>query len=321
MSTQLMADLPSVRVRQAFPFENTGCDYAGPLLLKQFSGRNTRKSKGYICLFVCLVTSALHMELVTDLSTEAFIAAVRRFIARRGKCRQIYSDNGRNFLGASRELNEMHKAIMSQAHNEIVSASLAEDGIQWNYIPPLAPHWGGIWESAVRSVKLHLKRVIVSTELTFEQMHTLLAQIEAVVNSRSLGIAPDSEVSYLSPAHFLIGRPYTTVPEGDLTEVNINKLSYWQHVQNMFQGFWRRWHQEYLTSLQQRPKWKQAQPNLAVGNLVIVKDKNLPPAKWIMGKVSETYPGTDGNVRVVKLKTQQGEMTRPITGLVRLPIL
>lgn len=222
ITEQLMADLPKIRVRQAFPFENSGCDYAGPLLLKQFAGRNPKRSKGYICLFVCLVTSAIHIELVTDLSTECFIAALRRFIARRGKCRLIYSDNGRNFIGASRQLDEMHKLLMSQAHNEIVSASLAEDGIQWKFIPPIAPHWGGIWESAVRSVKLHLRRVIRNTELTFEQMHTLLTQIEAVVNSRPLGVVPDTEFGYLSPAHFLIGRPYTSMPEGDLTEVPVN---------------------------------------------------------------------------------------------------
>ncbi|XP_075148905.1 uncharacterized protein LOC142222579 [Haematobia irritans] len=318
---QLMADLPSIRVRQAFPFENTGCDYAGPIILKQYSGRNTKKSKGYICLFVCLVTSAIHLELATDLSTDCFIAALKRFISRRGKCKKIFSDNGRNFLGASRELNEMHKVILSQTHNEIVSASLAEDGIQWTFIPPFAPHWGGMWESAVRSVKLHLKRVIGNTELTFEQMHTLLAQVEAVVNSRPLGTVPDTDCEYLSPAHFLIGRPYTTVPEGDLVNLTPNRLGYWQHVQNMFQGFWRRWHQEYLTSLQQRPKWNRPQPNLAVGDVVVVKEKNLPPSKFLLAKVIETYPGIDGNVRAVKLKTQCGEMTRPISTLVKLPII
>ncbi|XP_075167810.1 uncharacterized protein LOC142239966 [Haematobia irritans] len=318
---QLMADLPSIRVRQAFPFENTGCDYAGPIILKQYSGRNAKKSKGYICLFVCLVTSAIHLELATDLSTDCFIAALKRFISRRGKCKKIFSDNGRNFLGASRELSEMHKVILSQTHNEIVSASLAEDGIQWTFIPPFAPHWGGMWESAVRSVKLHLKRVIGNTELTFEQMHTLLAQVEAVVNSRPLGTVPDTDCEYLSPAHFLIGRPYTTVPEGDLVNLTPNRLGYWQHVQNMFQGFWRRWHQEYLTSLQQRPKWNRPQPNLAVGDVVVVKEKNLPPSKFLLAKVIETYPGIDGNVRAVKLKTQCGEMTRPISTLVKLPII
>ncbi|XP_075158009.1 uncharacterized protein LOC142231279 [Haematobia irritans] len=319
MIQQQMGDLPSVRVRQAFPFENTGCDYAGPFILKQHSGRKAQKTKGYICLFVCLVTTAIHLELATDLSTECFLAALRRFISRRGKCRNIYSDNGRNFLGASKELNEMHKVLISQNRNEAISLSLADDGIKWHFIPPFTPHYGGIWESAVRSVKLHMKRVIQNTELTYEQMHTLLAQIEGVVNSRLLGSAPDTECGYLSPAHFLIGRPCTVVPEGNISDINPNRLSYWQHVQNMFQGFWKKWHNEYLTSLQQRPKWNRKQPNLANGDIVLVKDKNLPPSKWLMAKIIETYPGHDEMVRTVKLRTQNGEMTRHITNLAKLP--
>ena len=319
-TSQLMSDLPSVRVRQAFPFENSGCDYAGPFTVKLYKGRNAKKSKAYICLFVCLVTSAIHLELAIDLSTECFLAALRRFISRRGKCRQIYSDNGRNFVGASKELRDMHSTIMTQRRNEILAASLAEDGIEWIYIPPLAPHWGGIWESAVRSVKLHLKRVVANTELTFDQMNTLLTQVEAVVNSRPLGVAPDTDCEYLSPAHFLIGRPYTMVPEGDLVHTNPNRLDYWQHVQNLFQGFWKRWHSEYLTSLQQRPKWNIRQDNLKQDEVVVIKEKNIPPSKWLLARIIATYPGPDGNIRVVRLKTKTGEFTRPITAVVRLPI-
>ncbi|XP_061399074.1 uncharacterized protein LOC133334765 [Musca vetustissima] len=181
MYHQFMGDLPRVRVRQAFPFENCGFDYAGPFILKHYHGRNARKSKGYICLFVCLVTSAIHLELATDLSTECFLASLQRFVARRGKCRNIFSDNGRNFLGASRQLSEIQQVTLSQTHNDLIATSLDEDGIKWNFIPTAPPHYGGIWESAVRSVKLHLKRVVHNTELTFEQMHTLLAQVEAVM--------------------------------------------------------------------------------------------------------------------------------------------
>ncbi|XP_044574077.1 uncharacterized protein LOC123258271 [Drosophila ananassae] len=185
-SHQVMSDLPSVRVRQAFPFANTGCDYAGPITLKVHKGRNPRKEKGYICLFVCLATSALRLELATDLTTDTFLAALRRFISRRGKCSQMYSDNGRNFVGAKRALNKMQTLLKSDEHNNTVLKALAD--------------------------KLHLHRVIGKNDLTFEKMHTLLAQIEAVVNSRPLFSTSDTKVNYLSPAHFLIGRPYTTVP-------------------------------------------------------------------------------------------------------------
>ncbi|XP_070851538.1 uncharacterized protein [Drosophila suzukii] len=316
---QQMADLPSVRVTQALPFVNTGCDYAGPIFLKDAKVRKPRISKGYICLFVCMVTSAIHLELVTDLTTETFLAALRRFISLRGKCSKIYSDNGTNFVGAKRSLNEMQELLASQRHKDIVTSTLADDGIQWVLIPPRAPHWGGKWESAVRCVKLHLRRVTGNSTLTFEQMRTLLAQISAVINSRPLCYTSDTEDNYLSPAHFLIGRPLTTVPDPDLSHIPVGRLGYWQSIQAMLQGFWKQWHQEYLTTLQQRPKWTTSTPNLSIGDVVLVKESNTPPASWHIARVMETYPGKDNLVRAVKLKTSTGEMTRPITKIAVLP--
>ncbi|XP_037942450.1 uncharacterized protein LOC119675329 [Teleopsis dalmanni] len=299
-----MTDLPAVRVRQAHPFENTGCDDAGHFSQKLNNGRNARTFKGYICLFFCLVTSAIHFELATDLSTNCFLAALRRFMSRRGKCSSIFSDNGRIFLGAASVLNEIYAAIMSQFRNEII-----------------APHWGGVWESAVRSVKSHLQRVIGNAVLTFEQMNTLLTQIEAVVNSRPLGATSDSDTNYLSSFHFLIGRPYTLVPEDDLSHINDNKLDYRQHIENMLHGFWRTLHQEYLTSLQNRPKWFRLQPNIAVGNIVVITESSIPPAKCLIAKVTEIHLGSDGLVQIVKLYTVHEEITRPITKVVVLPVL
>nr|XP_043069085.1 uncharacterized protein LOC122321977 [Drosophila bipectinata] len=203
-------------ITQALPFVNTGCDYAGPILLKDAKVRKPRISKGYICLFVCMVTSAIHLELATDLSTETFLAAIRRFFLIRGKCTRMYSDNGTNFIGARRSLDEMQQLLNSTQQKDHVANSLADEGIQWTFIPPRAPLWGGKWESAVRCVKLHLRRVIGSSTLAHEQMRTLLAQISAVVNSRPLCYTSDTDSNYLSPAHFLIGRPFTTIPEADL---------------------------------------------------------------------------------------------------------
>ncbi len=177
--------------------------YAGPILLKDAKVRNPRISKGYICLFVCMVTSAIHLELATDLSTETFLAALRRFFSIRGKCNRIYTDNA---------LDEMQQLLSSSQHQYHIVKTLADEGIQWTFIPPRAPHWGGKWDSAVRCIKLHLRRVIGNTTLTYEQMRTLLAQICAVVNSRPLCYTSDTDDSYLSPAHFLIGRPFTSWP-------------------------------------------------------------------------------------------------------------
>lgn len=318
-SHQQMANLPSVRITQALPFVNTGCDYAGPILLKDANVRKPRMSKGYICFFVCLVTSAIHLELVTDLTTESFLAALRRFISLRGKCSKMYSDNGTNFIGAKRSLDEMQKLLSSPQHTDVVTSTLADEGIKWILIPPRAPHWGGKWESAVRCVKLHLRRVIGNSTLTLEQMRTLLAQISAVINSRPLCYTSDTEVNYLSPAHFLIGRPFTTLPDPDLSHLPAGRLGYWQSIQSMYQGFWKQWHQEYLTTLQQRPKWTTSTPNISIGDVVLVKETNTPPASWHIARVIETYPGKDDLVRAVKLKTSTGEMTRPITKVAVLP--
>ncbi|XP_046869331.1 uncharacterized protein LOC124461974 [Drosophila willistoni] len=268
-SQQRMADLPSIRVTQALPFVNTGCDYAGPILLKDGKGRKPRIGKGYICLFVCLVTSAIHLELVTDLSTDSFLAALTRFVSLRGKCNKIYSDNGTNFIGAKRSLDEMQKLLASQPH--------------------------------------------------IEKMRTLLAQVSAVVNSRPLCYNSDTDINYLSPAHFLIGMPLTTIPEADLGHIPVGRLGYVQSIQSMMQGFWKQWHQEYLTTLQQRPKWTTTTPNIAVGDVVLVKESNTPPAHWHLALVLEAYPGKDQLVRAVRLKTSSGELTRPITKVAVLP--
>lgn len=168
-------------------------------------------------------------------------------------------------------------------------------------------------------MKLHLRRVIGSSILTLEPMHTLLTQIEAVINSRPLCASSDSDLNYLTPSHFLIGRPYTTLPEGNLLDAPINRLTYWETTQNMFQGFWKRWHQEYLTSLQQRPKWSQQKRNYQVGDIVVIKSDNVPPSKWQLGRVIQVHPGDDTMVRVVTLRTSNGTFNRPISKIALLP--
>jgi len=207
----------------------------------------------------------------------------------------------------------MQTFLSSQGHQRNLTQSLANDEIKWSFIPPHSPHWGVKWESSGRSVKLHLLWVVEKTVLTFKQMQTLIAQISAVVNSRPLCYTPDTDLTYLSPAHFLIGRPFTTFPEADLTHLPITRLGYWQLWQSMCQGFWKRWYQEYLTSLQQGRKWSNKERNIAVDNVVLVKDSNLPPAAWILARVVEAHPGPVGLVRAVQLKTSTGEMTRSIT--------
>ncbi|XP_055908277.1 uncharacterized protein LOC129943083 [Eupeodes corollae] len=318
-SSQLMGNLPSSRLSPSFAFDRTGCDYAGPITLRLSRGRKPKFVKGYFALFICMATKAVHLEVVSDLSTDAFLAALRRFIARRGKCSVIYSDNGTNFQGASRTLSEWYALVRSEEHNHRISTTLAAESIKWEFIPPQSLHFGGIWEAGVKSVKQHLRRVVGNTILTFEELSTLLCQIEAILNSRPLCSVSDSDLNPLTPSHLLIGRPYTAIPEPSCLEIPLNRLGRWQLIQNMAQGFWRRWHLDYLTSLQQRPKWQKRTKNFEVGDLVVVKEPNMPPSKWALGRVEKLHPGEDDLVRVVSIRTKNGIFKRSITKLALLP--
>ncbi|XP_055839281.1 uncharacterized protein LOC129907208 [Episyrphus balteatus] len=211
----------------------------------------------------------------------------------------------------------MYKLV--QSHNKKVVEMLAGENIDWQFIPPHSPHFGGLWEAVVKLVKQHLRRVVGDSVLNFEEMCTLLAQIEALLNSRPLCASSDSDLDPLTPSRFLIGRPYTAIPEPSFLETPINRLGRWDLLQNMMQGFWQRWQPDYLTSLQQRPKWREAKRDFEVGDLVILKEPNLPPSQWLLERVTEVHPGEDGHVRVVTLRTKRGTFMRPVTKLALLP--
>jgi transposase InsO family protein len=212
---QLMADLPKDRVTPTRPFTVTGVDYAGPFTLKNGHGRTTRTIKGYIVIFVCFATRAMHIELVCECTSSAFLNALKRFIARRGKPRCIYSDNGTNFVGANKKLKELSSLLKSKTFSNSVIDALANDCISWHFIPPRSPHMGGLWEAAVKSVKSHLKRVLGDRMLNFEEMYTLLAMIEACFNSRPITpLSNDAhDLTSLTLEHFLIGTPLRHPPK------------------------------------------------------------------------------------------------------------
>ncbi|GFT45987.1 integrase catalytic domain-containing protein [Trichonephila clavipes] len=318
----MMSDLPSSRNSPAPAFMRCGVDYAGPFQIKTIKGRGSKSFKAYIALSVCFATRAIHLELVTDLSADAFIAALKRFISRRGKCSDIYSDCGSNFVGAKRKLMEFEKLAKSDNYNQNVSKFLTDNGIKWHQNVPGAPHMGGLWEAGIKSTKYNLKRVVGETKLTYEEFETFLTEIEACLNSRPLTpISNDqNDLSALTPGHFIIGRPLTSIPEPNYIDSNNSYLTRWQQIQKLVQQFWKRWHKEYLTRLQQRPKWLLPTKNFQVNDLCLIKDDNLPPTRWKMGRIVQLYPGLDNKVRVVNVKTSDGILKRNITKLSLLPI-
>ncbi|GBN63652.1 hypothetical protein AVEN_35187-1 [Araneus ventricosus] len=241
-SNQVRADLPSSRVNISRVFTRVGINFCGPFSIKLFSGRFKKSYKCYICIFICFVVKSVHLEIVNSCSTDAFIGALKRFIARRGTPNDIYSDNGTNFVGANNELRKILKDLFNKESTGKIEDFIASEGIFWHFNPPATPHFGGLWEGGVKSLKSYLKRVVGNTVLTHEEFSTLVTLVEAVLNARPLcNLSSDpNDYFVLTRAHFLVGSSLTALPDPDLTEVPINRLNRWQLVQRLSQIFWKK---------------------------------------------------------------------------------
>ncbi|XP_044597582.1 uncharacterized protein LOC123274157 [Cotesia glomerata] len=317
---QRMGQLPASRVTPSLVFEHAGVDYAGPVSLKFFQGRGARSYKAWIAVFVCFSTSATHLELVTDYSAQGFLKAFRRFTARRGICKTLTSDCGTNFQGASVILKRLLAGSTKESQH--LQQLIANDGTKWKFNPPGAPHMGGKWEAAVKSVKHHLSRINSDKILTYEDFSTLLTQVEAVLNSRPLSALSEDpdDLTALTPGHFIRGAPLTLIPEPTLVDTPANRLSRLEDIQQRLQLFWYHWSASCLKSHQTISKWNTSFNDIDVGSLVLVTDERYPPSKWPLGRVTHTHPGKDNLTRVVTIQTATSTYTRPIHKLVLLPI-
>lgn len=256
-----MADLPGDRIQPGKPFLHSGVDYAGPFELKVIDrlGDSITMTKAWVAVFVCLKTRAVHLDVVTDYSSGAFLACYERFIGRRGRCERMYSDNGSSFTGAEKEIRRAYESWRS---DETMN-SLARNGTDWRFMAPASPQQGGIYEAAVKSIKYHLKRIVGIKKLAYEQFVTLLIQIEAILNSRPLHPLSDdpNDIQALTPGHFLISEPFINPPafkypkEREETR-NALGMKLFMERQRMLSHFWERWQNEYLTTLQERKKWR-----------------------------------------------------------------
>ncbi|XP_053686409.1 uncharacterized protein LOC128735950 [Sabethes cyaneus] len=256
-----------------------------------------------------MATKAAHLELVLNLTTEAFLAALRRFCARRGYPLNIYCDNATNFVGASKELRRLFN---SQQHRQQVATQCTRDGITFHFIPPRSPSFGGLWKACVKATKHILNRVTIDVLLSQEEMTTTVAQIEACLNSRPLtplSNDPD-DLEALTPGYFLIGAPLQAIPEPDLTSLSLNRLSRWQQMQRVVQSFWSRWYKEYLPTLQKIQEWPGEHPNLSVEDMVLVQEDNLPHTKWPIARVVKTIVGDDNCVRVADVMLGDNKIYR-----------
>ncbi|XP_072022724.1 uncharacterized protein [Amphiura filiformis] len=314
VGNQKMADLPADRVQADDPpFTKTGVDYFGPFEIKV--GRTTRKRYGAI--FTCFASRAVHIEVAASLDTASCINALRRFISRRGQVKVMYSDNGTNFVGANKEL----KQAMEEWKTEEIEAFTANQGIHWKFNPPGASHFGGLWERQIRTIRKILQSILTEQHLktcqSEEQLHTLMCEVEATINSRPLIKTSDDpkDLSVITPNDLLLLQPTASMPPGVFDQKDLYARRRWRQVQYLASIFWKRWILEYLPTLQMRQKWLKPQRNLHVGDIVLIVDSSSPRNLWLMGKVEEVHTGDQGLVRSAKIRTKTSLLTRPVTKL------
>nr|CAB3263157.1 uncharacterized protein LOC104265735 [Phallusia mammillata] len=308
--SQQMADLPSARLQlNEAPFTHTGVDYFGPFTIK------IRRSevKRYGCLFTCMTSRAIHLEVSPDLSTDAFINAMRRFIARRGPIKHMYSDNGTNFVGAERVLREsVDEWNQQQIHNY-----LRQKAVTWHFNPPSASHFGGAWERMVRSVRRILMTLLPDKPLDDDLLHTLFLEVEDIVNSRPLTQVQleVGEELPLTPNHLLKLKPTVGLPPVNTSKTDCYARRRFRAVQYLADEFWRRWMQEYPRTIIARQKWHERKKNFAVNDIVLLVDDSTPRGRWPMGRVLNIFHDKNGIVRSVEVKTSSGVLKRPVAKL------
>ena len=284
----------------AFTF--TGVDFAGPLMIRT-EGPN-KNSKTWICLFTCFVTRAVHLDIVLDMSAEAFIRCLKRFAARRGLPHRFISDNGKTFKAASKFLKSVFK-------DDAVTDHLAERGCEWTFNVERAPWWGGAFERMVQSTKRCLRKMVGQASLNYDELITAVTEIESIINSRPLSYISAGAEEPLTPSHLLIGRRVLNLPDyqdhlcdqGDEDfDIDSSQLTRrMRHLSNTLNHFWKRWRNQYLAELRESHrnllKKSHGKPQVSVGDMVIVHEESLPRSFWKLGQIKSLIVGKDGRTR------------------------
>lgn len=323
LEVQKMADLPPERLSSSAPFTYVGLDVFGPweVLTRRTRG-GAAQSKRWAILFTCMSTRAVHVEVIESMDTASCINALRRFFALRGPAKQLRSDRGTNFIGASSELG----MGLDDPKQTSISKYLNENGCTWEFNPPHASHMGGVWERMIGVTRRILDSMLLRTKhthLTHDVLCTLMAEVCAIINARPLvPVSSDpSSPMLLTPAMLLTQKPGVSPPHGSFDEKDLFKCQ-WRQVQALANEFWRRWRAEYLHTLQPRRKWHTACRNLEVGDIVLLKQSDSPRNEWPMGLVTSTSPSGDGRVRKVEVRTTSQDKVktflRPVTEVVLL---
>ena len=321
--TQKMSDLPEERITETAPFHYTGMDVFGPFYIKE--GRKTLKRYGL--LFTCLASRAVHLETLNSMEADSFISALRRFINRRGKVRELRSDRGTNFVGARNELADALQELDRDRVQDFLRTKDC-DWICFNFNVPASSHMGGVWERLIRTVRSVLSILLQEqgSQLDDEALRTLMTEVENVINSRPPTVENLSEPGFpepITPNHLLTSKTEIVLPPpGSFERVDLYSRKRWRRVQFMANQFWFRWRRECSPLLYTRQKWNMPQRDCKVGDIVMLQDDDLPRNQWPLARVTEVLPSKDGRIRKVQiLLVQDGKrnlLERPIHKLVLL---
>ncbi|XP_045178062.2 uncharacterized protein LOC123538159 [Mercenaria mercenaria] len=311
-SKQKMGPLPVERFGHSMrAFTNTAVDYAGPFITKQ--GRGKTRLKRYLCVFTCLTVRAVHLEIAYSLDTNSFLNALNRFVSRRGTPNLILSDNGTNFVGCVNELKDHYQNLDQSA----IVKDASNRKIEWKFIPPNAPHFGGCHESMVKSAKKALYALLGNADITDEELHTAVVGAENLINSRPLTYQSSnpSDDIVLTPNHFLIGQLGGRFAPDIVNTDCYDTKKRWRYVQELLRHFWKRWIREYLPTLGTRSKWFKDSRDFKVNDVVLIVDPNTSRGCWSLGRITNLHSGPDGHVRVVDIQVGISIFRRPITRL------
>ena len=303
-----MSDLPTERLSEDHPaFSRTGVDFMGPIEIKV----KRSKVKRWVMVFTCLASRAVHLEVASSLDTDSCINAIRRFVSRRGDVQFIRSDNGTNFVGAKRELKEQFEKMKQSKIVEFC----ANKNIDWQFNPPGASHFGGVWERLIRSIRQIMYGLLREQNIKFDEegLATMCCEIENILNNRPLTQMSNdpNDLNALTPNHLILARSGATFPPGLFDKGDLYTKRRWRQVQHCVQTFWKRWSREYLTTLQSREKWQGSERNVQLNDIVLLVD-NTPRNSWQLGRIIEIMKDKTGFVRIAKIKTQSRDIVRPI---------
>ena len=299
---QIMADLPSDRLENVACFSQVGIDMAGPWHV--FSGKSTRRTaatrKVWILIVTCLASRAIHIEVVPAMDTVSFELALRRFIAIRGTCSLIKSDNGSNFLGAisSSEVDMSQLQRVAASHN-----------ITWELNPPYASNYGGVFERKLKSLKDILNATLKLSgkyHVSLDEFSTLIQESASIVNNSPLWNASSdpNDPCPLSPANILTLKDHPNPHTGEFSEEDLLQFGKrrWRRVMYLSEQFWVRWRKFYLHSLHERRRWKTPNHSINTGDIVLLRGKSKRN-EWPMGTVEKVRYGSKGVVRRVWIRT------------------